>query len=48
MEEKQNGKKTQMPHRSRQEFLLYIVVRGHGVWVVERRKVVLVAVTCEI
>jgi hypothetical protein len=23
-------KKTQMPHSSRQEFLLYIVVRGHG------------------
>lgn len=42
------GKKTQMPHSSRQEFLLYIVVRGHGVWVVGPLKVVLVAVTREI
>ncbi len=29
-----------MPHSSRQEFLLYIEVKGHGVWVVGPRKVV--------
>jgi hypothetical protein len=36
-----------MPHSSRQEFLLYIEVKGHGVWVVGPRKVVVVAVARE-